>query len=264
MFHGLIGGYVQRNRRNLMVRKAAGICGRYLTWFNNANYDHNTNGEAFVLRTLSRFPVKVVFDVGANIGDWTRIARNTFPQADIHSFEICHKTFESLLGHTKALPGVHCVNLGLADKVGDVKLHYYEKFPALTTIFDYPHGLPSTEVTAGVTTGDRYCETNSIERIDFLKIDVEGMDHLVLGGFTKLLERGAVDVIQFEYGKVSIISKFLLYDFYSMLRQYGYAVGKIFPNFVDFRDYRMTDEDFLGPNYLACRVEKDEYIRALS
>jgi hypothetical protein len=31
-------------------------------------------------------------------------------------------------------------------------------------------------------------------------------------------------------------------------------VGKIYPDYVDFRDYDLSDEDFLGPNYLACRV----------
>jgi FkbM family methyltransferase len=264
MFNGLIGGYVQRNRRNPFVRKVASACGRYLTWYNNANYDHDTNGEAFILRALSHFPILVVFDVGANIGAWTKTARKTFPRAAIHSFEICDKTYETLCKNMGAVPGVQCVNLGLGDREDKVKLHYYEQFPALTTVFDYPHGLPSIEVAAEVTTGDKYCEANSIDRIDFLKIDVEGMDHLVLGGFSGLLKRGAIDVIQFEYGTVNILSKFLLSDFYSLLKQYGYAIGKIYPNFVDFRDYRMTDEDFLGPNYLACRIEKAEFIRALS
>jgi hypothetical protein len=41
------------------------------------------------------------------------------------------------------------------------------------------------------------------------------------------------------------------------------VVGKIFPNYVDFRDHAMADENFIGPNFLACRREKQAYIEAL-
>ena len=58
-------------------------------------------------------------------------------------------------------------------------------------------------------------------------------------------------MIQFEYGYVNIVAKFLLYDFYKLLEGYGMKIGKIYPDFVDFRDYRYQDEDFIGPNYLA-------------
>lgn len=42
-----------------------------------------------------------------------------------------------------------------------------------------------------------------------------------------------------------------------------YAVGKIYPDYVDFRDYDLGDEDFLGPNYLASQVG-DPMVRTLS
>jgi hypothetical protein len=40
-------------------------------------------------------------------------------------------------------------------------------------------------------------------------------------------------------------------------------VGKIFPNGVEFREYELADEDFMGPNYLACRAARDDYVQAL-
>jgi hypothetical protein len=30
------------------------------------------------------------------------------------------------------------------------------------------------------------------------------------------------------------------------------VVGKLFPDHVDVRPYAMNDEDFMGPNYIAC------------
>jgi FkbM family methyltransferase len=256
-------GYVRQNRRNRLIRKTAKLCQSFLSWYNNATYEQDANGELFVLERLSRFPIKLIFDVGANVGVWTSAARAAFPAASIHSFEICQETFDTLTHNTKALSDVHCVNIGLGDREGNVKLHYYDRHSGLTTIFDYPHNLPATEITATVTTGAAYCKRLGIKRIDLIKIDAEGMDHLILDGFREMMHVGAIDVIQFEYGQVSILSKFLLYDFYALLKQYGYVVGKIFPNFVDFRDYSMSDEDFIGPNYLACRAEKQEYIDVL-
>ena len=47
---------------------------------------------------------------------------------------------------------------------------------------------------------------------------------------------------------------FLLRDFYLLFAGYGYVVGKIYPDYVEFRDYDLGDEDFIGPNYLACRA----------
>lgn len=49
-----------------------------------------------------------------------------------------------------------------------------------------------------VKTGLDYCIQNEIEQIDFLKIDVEGMETKVLLGFGNFLKN--VRYIQFEYG----------------------------------------------------------------
>ena len=47
-------------------------------------------------------------------------------------------------------------------------------------------------------TGLDYCNINNINKIDFLKIDVEGMETRVLRGFGDILKN--VKYIQFEYG----------------------------------------------------------------
>jgi FkbM family methyltransferase len=258
-----LGRYVARNRRHPLVRAIARKCGSFLESYRNLNYDQAQNGEVFVLERLSAFPLRTVFDVGANVGDWTTAAAAAFPAAALHAFEICPPTFQTLEQNTRGLRNVHRVNTGLAEKDGTVEVGYYEGNPALTTVFEF-HRLPGVKLAASVTTGARYCARLGIEHIDLLKIDVEGMENLVLEGFAEMIDRGAVDVIQFEYGQVNILSKFLLRDFHCWFSARGYVVGKIYPNYVDFRDYDYADEDFTGPNYLACRRVREDYIRALS
>ncbi len=73
-----------------------------------------------------------------------------------------------------------------------------------------------------------------------------------------------VNAVQFEYGYVNVLTKHLLRDFHQLLEAAGLVVGKIYPNHVDFRTYRLPDEDFLGPNYLAVRRSQERLIAALS
>jgi len=85
-----------------------------------------------------------------------------------------------------------------------------------------------------------------------------------LTGFGDMLARNDISLVQFEYGRVNIVNHFLLRDFYAFFRERGYVVGKIFPNYVEFRDYDLMDEDFLGPNYLACAEDMVELRQALA
>lgn len=259
-----LGRFIARHRRNRVVRKIARWCRQYLAWYGNLTYDVASNGENFVVQTMGRFRPRVIFDAGANVGDWSALAHEACPEAEIHAFEISPPTYDRLAERTRPLGRVKPVKLGLSDEPGSIDIRHYAAMPALTTATDYPHPFPFVTTSAQVTTGDAYAAGNGIQHIDLLKIDVEGMEERVLKGFSRLLAAGAIDVIQFEYGRVSILNRYLLRDFYDFFNSRGYVVGKIFPNYVDFRDYDLEDEDFLGPNYLACRQEKSDYIRALS
>jgi FkbM family methyltransferase len=255
--------YVAKHRRSLPMRKVAGLCRRFLAWHGNFSYDLLTNGECFVLETVSGFSPRMIFDVGANVGDWSIAATSRCPTAKIHALEIAPPTFEALAANTRHLPNLHCENVGLSDRADSISIRHYAECPALTTVTDYPHPFAFTEIKARVVAGDTYTDQKGIPHIDLLKIDVEGMEQGVFSGFRGMFERRAIDLVQFEYGRVSILNHFLLRDAYSFFRERGYAVGKIFPNYVDFRDYDMSDEDFMGPNYLACREELTGHLSAL-
>jgi len=256
--------FVARHRRSLLMRKFAGLCHRYLNCYENLNYDMRTNGEFFVLESLARFQPRILFDVGANVGEWSLIAKSVCATAEIYAFEISPPTYQMLAARTGRLADVHCQNFGLSDLAGPVRIRHYAGLPALTTTTDYPHPFAFAELEAKVTTGDAFTAAKAIEHIDLLKIDVEGMEERVLRGFSVMLARKAIDLVQFEYGRVNIVNRFLLRDFYRFFGEQGYVVGKIYPNYVDFREYDLADENFIGPNYLACRKDKMEFVQAFN
>ena len=99
--------------------------------------------------------------------------------------------------------------------------------------------------------------------IDFLKIDTEGHEFHVLKGFEQSLDAGLINVIQFEYGKVNVLSRALLYDYYQFFEKKGYVVGKIFPHFVRFKPYEYFDENFIGPNFVAVKKSRADIINVI-
>jgi FkbM family methyltransferase len=255
--------YIASHRRGALMRKIAGYSDLFRTWHRNLDGDPRYNGEEFVLRTLQPFGLETIFDVGANVGDWSRMARSLFPEARIHAFEIAPPTArlveEAFQGDTRFVLNA----CGLSNADGEIEIKYYPEDGALSSLIDYPHQRRVEMISARVTTGDGYVSANGIERIDFFKMDVEGAEHLVLEGLRETLRGGKISALQFEYGTVNIVTKFLLRDFYRTFEEAGFRVGKIFPNYVDFREYSFDQEDFLGQNYLAISTRLPEWIRAL-
>ena len=247
-----------RVRSNPAFRTLARLCRQYLKWYGNASYKPERNGERWLLQRLAGADIRTVLDVGANVGTWSGLAARTFPPATIYALEIVPATFERLRAQTAGAPHVHPVNLGLADHTGQLRIRYHPAASTHATFTEYPHGWTGETLECAVTTGDAFLADKGLTAVDFLKMDVEGAEHLVLQGFGRALTQRRIRFVQFEYGRVNVLTGFLLKNFYDLFAAHGYVVGKIYPDYVDVRPYELGDEDFLGPNYLACRREEPE------
>ena len=102
--------YVADRRRSYLVGKLRQYAHTFINWVDNFEYDVELNGERFV---LERLDPEVVFDVGANVGQWALMASAACPRAQIHCFEIVPDTFEKLKAVTR--PNVTLNNFGLSD-----------------------------------------------------------------------------------------------------------------------------------------------------
>jgi FkbM family methyltransferase len=243
-----------RVRHNRGLRTVAKLCRQYLKWFGNASYKPARNGEGWLLATLSGEPIRTVLDVGANVGTWSVMAEHLFAQATIYALEVVPDTAAALRARVGQHDRIKCFNLGLASHTGTLSLRYHATASTHATFTDYPHAWTGERIECPVMRGDDFLAHEGIREVDFLKLDVEGAEHLVLQGLEANLRDQRVRFVQFEYGRVNILTRFLLRDFYQLFAEYGYIVGKIYPDHVDFREYDLSDEDFLGPNYLACRA----------
>jgi FkbM family methyltransferase len=251
-----MGMITKRWRTNFFAKSLAKLCRQYLKWYNNPGFKFHRNGEKWLLEQFRHEPVQAVFDVGANVGKWAKLAAAILPNATIYAFEIVPATFDKLSRATQGHQAIRSFNLGLGDHNGMLTIRYNPAASVHATFTDYPWPGDRTPIEGQVITGDAFLEQNAIGSVDFLKIDVEGAEHLVLRGLERAFADRRIRLAYFEYGRFNVMTKFLLKDFYEFFHRHSYLVGKLFTDFVDFREYHPDDEDFTGPYYVACRSDE--------
>ena len=206
-----------RNRDSKIARYLDGVAVEFHRHFENWNYRFGSNGESRVLECLSQgCGVEMIFDAGANQGSWALLAAEKFPQATIHAFELSPPVAEMLAANVAREPRIIPNARGLSDANKEIEFFYAPDWNTLSSGVAVTGATRLEKMRGLVIRGADYCREKGIDRIDFLKMDVEGMEDQALRGFSELLERQAIRVIQFEYGRVNIDSHFLLKDFYEI------------------------------------------------
>lgn len=243
----------------------------YSEVYSGFSYDFRKNGELAIIKALPSIvgaSKPVIFDVGANVGDWTNLLKQFLPNADVHCFEISPKTFANLKKNTAQLSDIHLNNFGLSDKEGEMVFTDFGENNGGNTLVGNPsfcHRDNAQKSSAILTTGDAYVSKNNVQRIDFLKMDVEGWEYFVLKGFGEFLDPKNISVMQFEYGYAHADVHTLMRDFYNLLAPKGYAIGRLCKNGVDFSPFHFSLNDFKsGPNFVACSPELFEKLSCFS
>jgi len=224
--------------------------------------DPETNGERMVIKHVLEnvAPRKaVVFDVGANIGDWARAAITTAKDLGIevcvHAFEPCRDTCDTLahnLRQDSEDGRVLVNNIAMSSTAG--KSNFYSLGDNSGTNSFYPMsgaGQQRVEVVDTETIDD-YFLRKGISRVHFIKVDTEGHDIEVLYGARKIIEAKKVDVIQFEYNFRWISARRYLKDVFDYFIPLGYSLGKVTPLGIEFYpEWSPELESFREANFLA-------------
>lgn len=225
------------------------------------------NGESRLVNLLATAgPLRTVFDVGANIGEWSAVALEASAAAHIHAFEVAPPTYSRLCERFAGESRISLLNAGLSNVNQQSFIDFFPDQTGLTTLLtnSVNSRLSPQRLEVSVITGDKYCFDNNIHRIDLLKIDVEGAESDVLFGFADMFDQNRIDVVQFEYGLNSIYSRFLLRDFYLFFSARNFLVGKLLAKGVHFRDYDALQENFIGENYVAVTRRRQDLVELLS
>lgn len=96
---------------------------------------------------------------------------------------------------------VKIIQKGLSDTKGEATLNIFNSF-GHHSLSDKHVSEPKETQIINVITLDDFCSENSIDFIDFLKIDVEGFEFEVLTGSTEMLSTKKIKLIAFEHSPI--------------------------------------------------------------
>jgi len=72
------------------------------------------------------------------------------------------------------------------------------------------------------------------------------------------------NVIQFEYGKANLFSKYFLHDYFNDYFKEFY-IGKLYPRGVFFyQEYNWDLDDLIGPNFVMVNRQRSDLMHLLS
>lgn len=152
-------------------------------------------------RLLAGTARPVVFDVGANVGEFLARMRRIFPEAAVHAFEPSPGVFETLRRAAGHLPDVTLNNVAVGSRREERLLQEHSS-PVMSSLL--PPGPDAwsevrRETPVRVETVDAYCAERGVARIDLLKIDTQGFDLEVLRGTERMLVGGLVRLVLLEW-----------------------------------------------------------------
>lgn len=130
---------------------------------------------------LDRSEVKVVLDIGANIGIASIYFANVFPHAVVHAFEPEPANCEILRANAQSNPRikVHPIALGAED--GELKLFDSDDQANLGGFSAHELGVDTARSkSVPVRHAGRALATLGIHRVDIIKIDTEGSEWEIL------------------------------------------------------------------------------------
>lgn len=237
MIQRLLGAY-----RFLFARTAFQRLNSFVYWcslrgLGIMNYeDDRVSGEAFLLRhVLAGRAAPVVLDVGANEGRYARGIHLASPGARVYAFEPHPVTYRKLVATLEQLGAAtfRPVNAAVGMHGGRVDLYDYRREDGSSHasvhrgVIEDIRGAESVAHRVPMVCLDDFAAEHGLGRIDLLKIDTEGNELAALRGFRQHIDRGLVDVIQFEFNEMNVVARIFFKDFWDFLQ--GYDLYRLLP-----------------------------------
>lgn len=202
---------------------------------NNEAGTFESTGEASFLRRMALVWGKhpTILDVGAHIGDYSNRIMQLTPGARLYAFEPHPKPFDRLCQEAVRY-GYTAFNVACGHQKGRLSLYDYREQDGSIHASLYRdvmtslhRGQPVAHEVEVIPLDD-FVEEQRIDKLDLIKVDTEGHELRVLEGLRQTIAAGRVEVIQFEFNAMNVISRCLFRDFVAILP--GYEFYRLLPD----------------------------------
>ena len=214
-------------------------------------YDMAGNGEAWLVgRLANTISARAVLDIGANHGNWSAEVRAAVPSARIYAVEMIPEFAQKL--RSRFGPDVAVLECAVGDQSGETVAY---KLGGGGRINPGDTRKTREPFNVRLRTGDEIVREEGIVDLALVKIDVDGYDIPALRGLRETIARDR-PVIQIEYSRCYIDTRYYLRDAYDLLEPLDYRIGRLMPRRIDFMPWSRSNETFLTSNYVAVPRER--------
>jgi len=218
-----------------------------------------TNGERWLIKSVlaGADPKKasIILDIGAHRGNWSektsQILKHLNIAGRLHAFEPTSTTFNYLSEKFKDKEQVSLHKLAMSDRSGEADFFVVGELGGTNSLL---RNNCATVEKVRTLRMDDFFGAEQIGHALFVKSDTEGHDFSVLLGAAETLQKGRVDVWQFEYNHRWIGARAFLKDVFDFISNKPYYLGKIYRNGVEiYEKWHPELERFFESNYVLIR-----------
>ena len=178
----------------------------------------------------------LIYDVGAHRGLTVKKYVESFPNALIHAFEPYEPLAAIIIEDQKGNSNVVVNKMGISDKDAELSFNINKDSGTNSVLKSKMTGLNSDKqvetlqkITVPVTTLDGYAKKNHHDRVNILKMDIQGSELNALKGAAGLLKEKKIDII---FAETNFVEQYegqaLFHEILSFLGQYGYVIQDMY------------------------------------
>lgn len=161
----------------------------------------------------------VVFDVGANVGDWSQSYRSKKSDGRLFMFEPQIPCQEAI--KNKHIPDSELIESAVGKEKSRLKMFSSSPTDGSASFHKREDSFfednTYEEYQVEVISLDDFIEAKQIEFVDYIKFDIEGHELEALLGLSKALSKKAIGAFSFEFGSGNLNSRTCFRDFWNLL-----------------------------------------------
>jgi FkbM family methyltransferase len=168
-----------------------------------------------------------VIDIGSYTGVYSLAAAKSNPKSKVFAIEALDRVYSRLLANKRAngASNLKCFNVAITDGSPEVELFIYSGEDILvsgsTTVAEVTDRSPVESRIVRATSLDNFVQDHNIPRIELLKIDAEGAEHLILSSAQGIIEKSKPDII------CELLPTSVTESIHASLKPYGYRYYRI-------------------------------------